>query len=333
MSDATDSASEAGQLQPGETCSQQDGEGQAVEVTDPRVVDDDAEFKTDLEAAIAEGKVFAVSEADFNTRVAALIPKLAKVRKHTAQRQEDYVKGRRKGAPKWGHILKLFRAETGVTLCDKTIKRLIDEVEGIKPAPRTKTQRTKMIPPSLQKKMGLALIAVQEMLENVSEQGTVILKQEDIAVIRRMLPSAQVLERLVSNMPEESESAPTSNVLSEASASLPDPTSGSLENLQLRLSALKAGDGAGLANAINDNFSPLLKAVFGGLPPDSLAASVDSFAQVFLDTFRTPGTGRYTRRTLHIPIKPKAKSSGATAQRPQNPSLFDIAAPGSQLAQ
>jgi hypothetical protein len=294
--------------------------------------DDDAEFQADWAAAIAEGKIFAASEVDYKTRVTALIPKLAKLRKDTAQRRENYVKGSRKGRPKWGTLLKCFRAETGVTLCDKTIKTLIDEHEGIKPAPRPKKLRAPTITAAEARKIALALLAVHESLSQINEHGNVLLRPEDIAPILRIAPSPAELNRIVEGLSDEADTgnasgaAPDRDEVAETSVPNPSPKESSLP-------ALKSGDVAGLMARLIERSFPDFEAVLGNLPPDAFADAIGTLADGFQKKFRRPGFGRIRTRTTYIPPKPLISPKLRSSPDPEQPSLFSMSAPDSRGGQ
>lgn len=338
MKNATNPASREGQPAPEEACPQPEPAQEVAEETHAGRVDDDAEFQADLDDAIAEGKIFACSEGDYKTRLEVLIPKLAKLRRYTAQRQEDYVKGSRKGRPKWGALLKFFRAETSVTLCDKTIKKLIDEHEGIKPAPRPKKVRAGTIAPAETRQMGLTLLAVHEALSKVNDHGNVLLKSEDIAAILKMAPSPQQLNRLVESLGQEAEAAEASKIESAAAPGPADaartPAANPLAK-ESTLPVLKSGDVAGLTARLIERSAPDFEAVLGNLPPDAFADAIRALGEGVQQEFRRPDFGRISIKASHIPrkpvISPKPKSPKPSPD-PEQPSLLSASLPSFQVA-
>jgi hypothetical protein len=98
----------------------------SAEEPEPGDGDPDGALRAAQEAAIAEGRVFARPECDYNAGLAKLIPKLSEVRSRIAQRRENYKTGRRHGAPKWGQWLEGdFRAQTGVTLSASSRRKCV----------------------------------------------------------------------------------------------------------------------------------------------------------------------------------------------------------------
>ena len=332
MSDAANSALKGGQPPSDDACPEPDPSNYPAKEAQPEAEDLDAAFQSAQAAAIAQGKIFAVSEGDYLDKLAELAPALLEVRKNIHQRQKGYKKGRRNGAPNWGKWLKLWRAETGVKLCDKTIKRVLDELDQIKPAPRPKTPLVKAIATSLQKKMGLALLAVREMLDNVNEQGAVILKKEDIAVLRQILPAAAVLDRLVSNLPDEEIAEPSQ--VASATAPGPSETANTAPANQSPdespLPDLKSGDAALLSSRVIQQYGPALRAVAGDLPPSKRVGIIYGVARGVAMELSGPGIGGFSIKVDHIPPKREASGQPKPAEDDRQQSFFEMSAPNSQ---
>jgi hypothetical protein len=330
MGDATDSAPKAGQPEPEEALQPEQAES-AAEGTRQEVADDEAELQSAAAAALEKGKIFATSEGDSRAKLTDLLPELLRVRKVICQREKTYQKGRRNGAPNWGRWLKDFKVQTGVRLSDKTIKKELDILEGIKPVPRPKKPREATIRVTQARQMGLALISVHEMLEKVNEHGTVILKQEDVAILGRMLPSAKVLDRLVSSLPNETEDAPIGPASPEAAGDHALQASGS-PNSQAEHYEVKAGDGAALRDAMVAKCWGILEAGLGGLSPASAAATLlptlDEISKLYLKSDEE----RIAFQIRHIPTRPRGLSRQEFDEHSEHPSLFDESQPGSPMA-
>lgn len=336
MSFATNPASNEGQLQPEEPCQLPEMESGAVKETDPGIVNLEAEFQSAATAAIEKGKIFSVAEGDYHVKLADLLPELSRVRKNINQRLEGYKKGRRNGAPNWGKWLVTFRAETGVRLCDKTIKKELDIFDDVKPTPRPKKPRATTITSAEGRKMGLALLAMHEALSNVDEHGNVLLKPEDIAPILRMAPSSAKLNRIVEGLPDETEVQVDNSGIASGAAPDPNETAGaSLPNPSLKespLKPLKPGDVPALGDRLIEENLQGFETAFAVLPPDAFADGLRSFDAKIAERFRKPDGGRLSIKIQYIPAKPKGLSSRVSRKRPQNQSLFEIPTPESQIA-
>ena len=335
MRDAADSATNAGQLPSEDACPQPDPSNDPAQETQPGAEDLEAEFQSAQAAAIEKGKVFTVSEGDYHVKLADLLPELSRVRKNLHQRQDGYKKGRRNGAPNWGKWLKFFRAETSVTLCDRAIKKLIDEHEGIKPVPRPKKVRAKTITPAEARQMGLTLLAVHEALGKINDHGNVLLVAEDIAAILEMAPSPQQLDRLLESLGQEAEAAEPSKI---ASAAAPGPadTAGTPAAHPLAKESpqapLKSGDVAGLTDRLIERSVQDFEAVLGNLPPDAFADAIGTLADRVQKKFRRPDFGRISVRASHIPRKPIISPKRRPGPDPEQPSLLSASLPSFQVA-
>ncbi len=269
MNDATDPALIAKQPPSGNTYPQLEPSEHLTQETQPQA-DLEAEFERAQAAAIFKGKIFASSEGDYLNRREELLPELSRVRKNIHQRQTCYKKGRRQGAPNWGRWLKFWRAQTGIKLSDKWLKKLLDEFDQIKPAP--KKLRAKTMPAPMQKKIGLALLAVFEMLANVDDQGKVTLSPEDIAIIHRMAPKADDLYRLIPGLPDEAGQEPA-QPFPEADPGPAETDGTSMVSPSSTLSALGTSHECDLPAKVIQKCAPDFKAIPTGLPPTSTPAS------------------------------------------------------------
>jgi len=333
MSDATDSASKGGQPPSEEACPQPDQPKDPAHDTQPVAEDLEAAFQSAQAAAIAQGKIFAVSEGDYHDKLAKLAPALSDVRKNIHQRQKGYKKGRRNGAPNWGKWLKFWRAETGVRLCDKTIKKVLDEIDEIKPAPREKKPRVKTITPAAARQMGLALLAMHEALSNQNEQGNVFLKPEDIAPILEIAPSPEQLNRLLESLRQEAEDAEPSQVAPAAdsgSGEIADSSSVNSSPEQSPQPELTTGDAAGLTAAVIQKCAPYFEAVLKDLPPSNYSETIRQVAKEIAKQFRGPGVGGFSVKVSHIPLKRVASPKPKPAEDNRQQSLFEMSAPNSQ---
>lgn len=301
-----------------------EGEPAEPAAEEPGDGDPDAALRAAQEAAIAEGRVFARPECDYHAGLAKLIPKLSEVRSRIAQRRENYQKGRRHGAPKWGQWLEGdFRAQTGVTLSAKTIKKYIDESEKKVRAPRVRKPAV-TINASTAKGLGLTSLAVVELLEKANEQGTVVLTPEDVAALRGMLPRAEEVTRLVSSLPDPGQGAASVKVSAVGSAAQAVP--GTPTDPHPEPSTVKAGDVGGLAAAFVQKCAPELDAVLGNATLHGVAAAVRSLAEVVRQKFHKPGCGRIVVQVRAIPAKPQIPREPSPATEP---SFWD--APGAAI--
>lgn len=309
--------------------------GEPVEVTaEPAQSEDslDAELQTAQAAAIAKGKVFAVSEGNYDVDLADLLPEMSRVRKNLHQRQAGYKKGRRNGAPNWSKWLKFWRPETGVKLCDKTIKKLLDEFDQITPAPRPKKVRAKTITPAEARKMGLALLAMHEALSNPNEQGNVLLKPEDIAPILEMAPFPEQLNHLLESLRQDTEAAEPSQA---ALAAVPDPAetagvpsvSDSSERPELR-----TPDAVRLTSAVIQKCASDFKAIPTGQPPSKYAEIIHCVAKGVAKQLSGPGIGGFSIKVSHIPAKRMASAESGPSPDPEQPSLFSASLPSLKVA-
>jgi hypothetical protein len=332
MGKATDPASKGGQPPSQEACPQPDPSNDPVQDTRPKGADDNSILQAAVEDALAEGKTFAVSEGNYKERLAVLAPKLLRVRQEIHQRQEGYQKGRRNGAPNWGKWLKFWRAETGVRLSDKTIKKVLDEIDESKPAPREKKPRVKTITPAEARKMGLALLAVLEMLSNVDDKGKVTLGPDDIAPILEMAPSPEQLNRLLESLRQEAEAAEPSQAAS-AAASGPAETAGtSPVKPSSKRPTLRTGNADDLPDKIIEKCAPDFEAIPTDLPPSKCVDIIYDAAKEFAKQFRGPGIGGFSIKVSHIPPKRVVSAEPTPSQDKDQPSLFDMSLPGFKVA-
>jgi hypothetical protein len=172
--------------------------------------------------------------------------------------------------------------------------------------------------------MALTSLAVVELLENVNAQGNVVLKPEDVAALRGMLPPAEEVTRLVSSLPDPGQGAASVKVSVVGSAAQAVPSTPTDRHPEP--STLKAGDVGGLAAAFVEKCAPELDAVLGNATLDGVAAAVRSLAEVVRQKFHKPGCGRIVVQVQVIPAKPQIPSKPSPATEP---TLWD--APGAAI--
>lgn len=338
MSETADSSSNVGQLPSEGACPQPDRPTDAAQNTRPVGADDGSALQAAVEDALAEGKAFAVSEGNYKERLAALAPRLLLVRQEIHQREKGYRKGRRNGAPNWGRWLKSWRAEAGVKISDKTIKKVLDEIDETKPAPRPKKPRTKPITPAEARKMTVALLAMHEALGNVDEHGSVLLKPEDIAPILELAPSADQLNRLLERLRFDADGeqgtatmptkgAPTAAPGPAEGAAMPSPDPSTKQSPQ---SAVKIDQAAELVAAMVKECAPSFEGSPSDLPPGKCTEIIYRIAKDVSKQFRGPGVGGFSIKVSHHPPKRMVSAAPKPGQDNRQPSLFEMSAPNSQ---
>jgi hypothetical protein len=332
MGKATDPASKGGQPTSQDDYHQPEPSEDLAQETRPGAEDLEAEFQSAAAAAIAAGKDFAVTEGDYKAKLEVLLPELSKVRRNIHQRLEGYKKGRRNGAANWGKWLVIFRAETGVRLCDKTIKKELDKNDDVKPAPRPKKLRAKTITAAETRKMGLALLAVLEMLSNVDDKGKVTLGPEDIAPILEMAPSPEQLNRMLESLRQEAETAEPSQAASAAASGPAETAGASPLNPSSKRSTLRTGDVDDLPDKVIEKCAPDFEAIPTGLPPKKYASIIYGVAKKVAKQFRGPGIGGFSIKVSHIPPKHVVSAEPTPSQDKDQPSLFDMSLPGFKVA-
>ena len=324
MSEVTDPATKGGQPPSEDACPQPETSNDPVPEAQPGAEDVEAEFQSAAAAAIEKGKIFAASEGDYHAKLADLLPELSRVRKNRHQRQVGYQKGRRHGSPNWGKWLVIFRAETGVKLCDKTIKKELDKYDVVKPAPRPKKLRAKTITAAETRKMGLALLAVLEMLSNVDDKGKVTLSPEDIAPILEMAPSPDQLNRLLESLREEAGAAEPSQV-APAAAPGPGETVGASPVIpSSKRPTLRTDDADDLPDKIIERRAPDFEAIPTDLPPSKCVDIIYDAAKEYAKRFRGPGIGGFAIKVSHVPPKRVVSAEPTPSQDKDQPSLFDM---------
>lgn len=333
MSDPISPDADSAQAPPEEPSPKPEPHEELVQETQPEGADDESNLQAAIEDAVAEGKIFAATEGKYQKKLAALAPKLLCVRREIHQREKTYKKGRRNGAPNWGKFLKAWRAETGVELCDKTIKKVLDEIDETKPAPQPKKPRAKTVTHDEVRKMTLALLAVHEALGNVDEHGSVLLRPEDIAPILELAPTAAELNRLLESLPDEAEAGGAASA--QPSQAGPDQAGGAARpstdpsSKPMPQPALTSGDAAGLTDAVIDKCTPEFEAVLNDLPPRNYAEVISRVARGVAKQFNRPGVGGFAIKVTHVLPKRVVGAEPAAGEGGRRQSLFQTPAPSS----
>lgn len=324
MIDADDPASMGTRLPTKHACPQPNHPGDPGPETHAGTNDDEAAFESAVAAAIEKGKIFAGSEGDYHARLADLLPELSRVRKHIHQRLESYKKGRRNGAPNWGKWLGGFKAETGVRLSDKTIKKELDIFDGIKPSPHPRKPRVKTVTAALARKMGLALLTVREILDKVQAGDSAVLTPEEIVMIQAMCPSTSELNRIVEALREDTEAQldPSDADGHSDETARTRPSDPALED---PLPPLKAGDVTGLTDRLIEQNLADFQAVFTGVRPDVFATRLHTLTATVANRFRKRGSAKIAIQVRPISARSR-RSSRRESERCQDPSLPDSSA-------
>jgi hypothetical protein len=184
----------------------------------------DAGFQADEEVAFAAGKEFAATEGDYTAKLENLLPKLSRVRKTLAQRRTNCVKSRRGGVPNWRKWLDIFRAMTGVQLCNKTIKRHLDEFEGIKPVQRLKMRNPRAIPAETGKQLAVALLVAHDLVNAIRDKDSQDGIEDAIQCFLRAALSPAKLDKLLSSLQDEASTDSVVSAPEMSAAMITSPT-------------------------------------------------------------------------------------------------------------
>lgn len=200
----------------------------------------------------------------------------------------------------------------------------------LRPEPKPKPKAPKTASPAVEKKMALALLAVLEMIANIDEHGRATLSPEDIELVRKMAPSADVLNRIASRVPDELGGPEAPQPAPQASAEESKKIDTRRSDLEPKRPTLKLEDMDGLSDEDIEKLMPIVEPIPAAVTGEQRAEIIYRYAKVFAKQFRDPAVGGFSIKVRHIPAKSMALAQRGLSQDDRQQSLFEMSAPNSQ---